>query len=50
MNLTSIYISEKFHVISGIIRMSIDHRKQNTSHLQLRIDLLTTMYWKFCAR
>ena len=39
--LTSIYISEKFHIIPGIIRMSIDHRKQNTSHLQLRIDLLT---------
>ena len=50
MNLTSIYISEKFHIIPGIIRMSIDHRKQNTSHLQLRIDLLTTMHWKFCAR
>ena len=36
-------ISEKFHVISGIIRMSIDHRKQNTSDLQLRINLLTDL-------
>ena len=25
MNLTSIYISEKFHIIPSIIRMSIDH-------------------------
>ena len=43
MDLTSICISEKLHIISGIIRMSIDHRKQNTSYLQLRIDLLTDL-------
>ncbi len=47
MNLTSIYISEKFHIISCIIRMSIYHREQNPTDLQLRINLLTDLTDRF---
>ena len=47
MNLTSIYISEKCHIISGIICMRIDHREQNPTDLQLRINLLTNLTDRF---